>query len=66
MAKGEAARKVCAPALGEEKAPAAFWEGGGRFDRSRLPGPLLELVGQFADGLGPAETPQTGDSARQP
>lgn len=57
LAKGEAARRVCAPVLGEEKATAAFWEGGGHFDRSSLPGPLLELAGQPCKWIRACRTP---------
>lgn len=51
---------------GEEEAQAAFWWGGGHFDRSSLQGPVRNLLGSLADGLGPVEVHKPRGTAKHP
>lgn len=67
VAKGDTAGRVGAPALrGEKRCQRPSGRLVGIFTKTASQGPVLNVLGSLADGLGPVETPKPGDTARQP
>lgn len=51
---------------GEEEAPAAFWWGGGLLTEAASQGPVWNLLGSLADGLGPVEVHKPRGTTKHP